>query len=180
MTRYDLTNDYFEWLSDFVHQDRGSKHVSFRKLLMHLHGTEFRYTMSRDKNRASDGIDLRWRFMDTRGDCYRLPRELEGPCSVLEMMIGLVLRCEETIMVDPSVGDRTSQWFWGMVRSLGLASMTDSRFDRRYVEDTIQKFLDRDYEPDGRGGLFTIRDCDQDLRNVEIWIQLLWYLDNIT
>jgi hypothetical protein len=96
------------------------------------------------------------------------------------MMIGLVLRCEETIMVDPSVGDRTSQWFWGMVRSLGLASMTDSRFDRRYVEDTIQKFLDRDYEPDGRGGLFTIRDCDQDLRNVEIWIQLLWYLDSIT
>ena len=33
-------------------------------------------------------------------------------CSVLEMMIALAIRCEEHIMDDPDVGNRTGQWFW--------------------------------------------------------------------
>ena len=82
-------------------------------------------------------------------------------------------------MDDPLVGDRTGQWFWGMVTSLGLGSMMDDRFDKRYVEDVVVKFLNREYEPNGKGGLFTIKNCDQDLRDVEIWVQLLWYLDTM-
>mgnify|MGYP003235589453 FL=1 len=96
------------------------------------------------------------------------------------MILALAIRCEETIMDDPSIGDRTQQWFWGMITNLGLGSMTDSRFDRDAANDILERFLDREYEPDGKGGLFTVRNCDSDLRDVEIWYQMCWYLNHIT
>ena len=96
------------------------------------------------------------------------------------MMVALAIRCEETIMDDPQVGSRTGQWFWGMINNLGLGAMIDEKFDKNYVKEIVDRFLNRDYEPDGRGGLFTIRHCEDDLRNVEIWNQLCWYLDSIS
>ena len=83
-------------------------------------------------------------------------------------------------MDNPAYGDRTGQWFWNMMSSLGLSSMSDDIYDRDYVEYAISRFLNREYEPNGKGGLFTIRDCEVDLRNVEIWTQMCWYLDTIT
>lgn len=82
-------------------------------------------------------------------------------------------------MDDPGIGDRTGQWFWGMITNLGLGGLNDDRYDPDYVDDVLDRFLDRDYDPDGRGGLFTIRHCDADLRDVQIWTQMLWYLDTI-
>ena len=101
------------------------------------------------------------------------------PCSVLEMMIALAIRCEEHIMDDPDVGNRTGQWFWNMIMNLGLGSMTDDQFDKRYAEQVIERFLNREYEQDGEGGLFTVKHCKHDLRTVEIWYQMCWYLDEI-
>ena len=102
---------------------------------------------------------------------------LDGPCSVLEMLIALAVRCEETIMDDPRYGDRTSQWFWTMMSNLGLNHMTDDVYNQEYITDRIYDFMERRYEPDGLGGLFYIKGCKDDLRDVEIWIQLCWYLD---
>ena len=82
-------------------------------------------------------------------------------------------------MDDPSIGDRTGQWFWNMVGSLGLGNMVDKEYNCRVADYKIQRFLDREYEPNGKGGLFTVRRCDVDLRGVEIWTQMLWYLDSI-
>lgn len=174
--RDEVTNKYFEWLYDLVCGDRYSKQISYRKLLMCLHSIPFTYVIPKDKNRAEDGIDLRYRFTRNKD----LPDELRGPCSVLEMMIALSIRCEETIMDNPDIGDRTSQWFWGMIVNLGLGSMTDEYFDKPYVKETVDKFLNREYESNGKGGLFTVRHCDRDLRKVEIWYQLCWYLDSIS
>lgn len=180
MNREEVLNDYFEWLFNLVSGKRYSKKVSFRHLLIHLHDIEFTYIIQKDQNRADDGIALRYRFA-----CgYRSPAAaetyLDGPCSVLEMMVALALRCEETIMDDTAFGNRTQQWFWNMIVSLGLGPMVDERFDKQEADYIIRRFLDRDYKPNGHGGLFTIRKCDRDLRKVEIWVQLLWYLDSIT
>ena len=112
-------------------------------------------------------------------DCDDILDCLDGPCSILEMMVALAIRCEEGIMDDPDIGDRTGQWFWGMVTNLGLGSMSDENFDRKYVDEVIERFLNRKYDPDGRGGLFRVRNCKYDLREVEIFHQLCWYLDNI-
>ena len=130
-----------------------------------------------DENRAEDGVDLRWRFACERGnDIY--DGDIEGPCSMLEMMVALAIRCE-AFMDDPTIGDRTAQWFWEMVVSLGLGAMYNRRFDRKYVEEVVSRFLDRDYEPNGKGGLFTIRNYDRDLRDMEITHQLYAYLNSI-
>lgn len=177
MINHYLENEYFEWMYDRVCGGRYAKSISYRKLLMYLHSKEFIFTIPKDKNRATDGIDLRRRFIFEKG--YNQTDELDGPCSVLEMMVGLAIRCEESIMDDPTVGDRTGQWFWGMMVNLGLGAMTDDRFDKQYVEECVIRFLNREYEANGRGGLFTVRHYNQDLRKVEIWWQMIWYLDEI-
>lgn len=179
MNRKDkIENDYFEWIYELMCGRRYAKDISYRKLLSHLHSVEFTYSIPRDSNRAADGIDLRYRFALTRKhhDVYLY---LDGPCSVLEMMVALAIRCEEAIMDDPSVGDRTGQWFWGMIANLGLGSMTDERYDRRYVDYIIHRFLNREYKPNGEGGLFTIRNSTRDMRTVEIWYQLNDYINTI-
>lgn len=175
MTRNEIKKYYFDWLCDFVCRDRYSKSISYRMLLTRLHDTEFTYSIPMDQNRAINGTALRWRFFGETGCNLRD----DDPCSVLEMMVALAIECEETIMDDPRVGDRTGQWFWSMIVNLGLGSMTDYKFDDIYVDEVIRRFLNREYEPNGRGGLFTIRDCDRDLRNVEIWNQMCWHLGSI-
>lgn len=174
--RDSINNEYFTWLTSLVCKNRYSNNVSFKRLLSYLHDTEFRYLLELDENRAEDGIDLRYRF-STESDLEDVDLYLDGPCSVLEMMIALSIRCEDTITDDGDIGNRTKQWFWGMITNLGLGSMSDDRFDELYVRDTVERFLNREYEPDGNGGLFTIRNCEYDLRDVEIWYQLCWYLD---
>lgn len=178
--RYRIREEYFDWLYELVCKQRYSNRISYKKLLTHLHNTVFRYSILKDQNRAEDGICLRYRFTDEYYSIKDAEKYLKGPCSVLEMMVALAVRCEENIMDDPNIGDRTGQWFWEMIGNLGLGSMNDTRFDIVYVDEVISKFLDRKYSPDGRGGLFTIKNCDCDLRKVEIWYQLCWYLDSIT
>ena len=174
-----MIDEYFEWLYDLVCGGRYADDISYRKLLTYLHDTEFRYHIPKDGNRAEDGKGLRWRFTRERGyrrtDCAG-----SEPCSVLEMMIALAIRCEENIMDDPRIGDRTGQWFWVMIQNLHLRFMTDDRFDEIEVRKRLDIFLDREYAPNGDGGLFIIHDCPRDLRDVEIWHQLCWYLDTIT
>lgn len=174
-----INNEYFEWLCELIDSKRFSKRTSYRKLLMHLHDIEFTWFIPHDDNRADDGIQLRRRFALSRDD-VTLSSYILGPCSVLEMMVALAVRCEETIMDDALMGNRTGQWFWGMIHNLGLSPMRDSKFDREFVDDVIARLLNREYEPDGKGGLFTVRHCAHDMRTVEIWCQLSWYLDSIT
>jgi hypothetical protein len=183
MTRDDILNLYFEWLLNIVCGVRFGEEISFRKLITHLHNTEFRYVHPNDASRAHEGENLRHRFAITtmpEVSEYDILDALEGPCSVLEMMVALAIYAEEHIMNNPQIGDRTGQWFWRMITNLGLGDQMDNRFDRKYVEGVLKCFLDRDYEPDGRGGLFTIRNCGRDLRKVEIFYQLCWYLGTLT
>jgi hypothetical protein len=175
MTKVELNNEYFEWMCQLVNSGRRSP---YKKLLRHLHGIIFNYTIPMDGNRADDGIDLRYRF----GFENQYPEPMiaefldDRPCSILEMMAALAFRCEEHIMSDPDEGDRTGLWFWSMIRSLGLDEMTDSKFNPAYVNSIIFKFMNHDYERNGSGGLFTINDRPEDMRTVEIWTQMNWYL----
>lgn len=177
MTRERIENEYFEWLFDLVCEKTHTV-VSYRKLISRLHSIPFRYSIHRDANRASDGVDLRRRFA-LEYDCVEAIDCLDYPCSVLEMIAALAIKCEESIMDDPAYGDRTRQWFWKMINNLGLGHMNDRFYDRYIVDEVIDRFLDREYEPDGQGGLFTIKNCGRDLRDVEIYYQLCWYLDTI-
>ena len=181
MTQNELRKEYFNWLYNLVSENRYADGISFRKLLLFLHEAEFTWMIAKDENRAEYGIALRYRFAMSQGyeeDVDWALDVLDGPCSVLEMMIALALQCEEWAD-DPKMGDRTSQWFWNMIVSLGLGPAIDGRFDRRLAEAVTVRFLNHDYEPDGRGGLFTVRHSYVDMREVGIWEQMCAYLNSI-
>lgn len=181
MTKNELKHAYFRWMCQLVYDTRYSKRTSYEKLLRKLHEIDFEYSIPMDGNRAADGTDLRYRFAyenDLEGPVVAAYLD-DRPCSVLEMMIALAVRCEEHIMDDPDVGDRTGQWFWNMVVNLGLGGMTDERFDEGYVNMIVHRLLRRRYKRNGEGGLFTVDNPRQDLRSVEIWYQMCWYLDEI-
>lgn len=172
----DIRKEYFEWLYDIVSRGRYDKDVSYRKLLSYLHSREFVYYVPRDKNRVMDGAELRHSFIGHDNSILETSPE---SCSVLEMMVALSIRCENSIMNDPSKGDRTQQWFWLMINNLGLGGMMDDLYDEKSVSKIIDRFIKREYSPNGKGGLFYIKNCDRDLRDVEIWFQLCWYLNSI-
>ena len=67
----------------------------------------------------------------------------------------------------------------GCKRPALYKEMNDARFDSEYTDDVIFRFMDRKYKRNGEGGLFTIEHCKYDLRSVEIWWQMNWYLDSI-
>lgn len=181
MTETELTNRYLDWMYDIVCDNRYSK-VEYRKLFRSLYEAEFYYTLPMDGNRAEDGEELRYDFGRECGYSDVIVREYldNRPCSVLEMMLALSIRCEEHIMTDDEYGDRVGQWFWEMIVSLKLGNMTDDRFDPDYVEHAIDIFLNRDYAPNGEGGLFTISDPSKDMREIDIWYQMCWYLNEIS
>lgn len=147
--------DYYNWLCGHVVSPRHP----YKKLLRHLHDVYFFYTIQADVNRERDGIDLFHRYnIENNLPDYSEPDH----CSVLEMMVALAIRIEEQIMSDSKEGDRTGQWFWGMITNLGLASETDDCYDQGTVDNCLSIFLNRMYASDGRGGLFTVNDSIYD------------------
>lgn len=173
-----IQREYFEWMYDLVIDDRYSK-ASYRKLLEHLNERDFKVILEMDENRAEDGTDLRYRFGRERGySTHDIEQFLDiYQCSILEMMIALACRCEDQIMEDDAQGNRTGIWFWNMIVSLGLGQMNDERYSEKRVDFIIDRFLDREYDANGRGGLFTIQNRYIDMRETEIWYQMSYYLD---
>lgn len=181
MTQDELDYEYLDWLYDIVCDDRYSNNLGYRKLFAYLYDTEFTYSVPMDSNRYEDGINLRYRFGQERDiDPRMIASYLDNSaCSVLEMMIALALRCEDTIMDNPDIGNRVGQWFWEMIVNLGLGRMTDSNFDIDYAEHVMYIFLNRQYDKDGTGGLFKIHDPNRDMRTAEIWYQMCWHLSEV-
>ncbi len=175
----EVIDGYFEWMYHLVCKDVNS--LSYRKLLCQLYDTPFEPRIAMDENRAEDGVELRYRFGYEHGlDGATIAGCLDNrDCSVLEMMVALSIRCEEHIMNDPDIGDRTGKWFLDMITNLGLDEMTDERYDKQYVGKVLGRFMDRAYERNGEGGLFTVHHNRIDMRSVEIWYQAMWYFDEV-
>lgn len=179
MTWTKLISDYFEWLCEFAYQPNIFP-VSYKKLFKKLFSTEFIH-QSIDINRALDGVYLRYRYSDTEG-INEMEAEKEFdifPCTVLEALIALALRCEDDIMGDTAYGDRTGQWFWEMLSSIGLSKYNDDNYDEEEVDRLIDMFLYRNYGPNGEGCAFRSSD-GEDMRNIDLWYQMQRHLIDIS
>lgn len=188
---------YFNWLCVMVHIDDylGKQWYILAKT---LHDIEFYWSVNNDDNRATDGVKLREVWLTTLkneaedlGVSVDIPLDaLNGPCTMLEMMIGLASRIESDIMQADRYGNRTQMWFWYMVHNLlSDANMDGCMWDCMWWIDKLRddmalpdglnavrimviRCLDRDYEPNGRGGcLFPVNSYDVDRREVELWYQ---------
>lgn len=166
-----VLDEYFDWLYFKV-----VRNGSYRKLLSMLHNMSFRFYVDYDDNRAADGVNLRWHYVDDGGydDILRWKKD----CSVLEMLIAAAMQME-LIIGEPDEEYSLAHWFWMFMDNLDLLDMTDDRYDKTYIYGRVSMFLDRTYEPDGYGNIIYIPNIREDLRDVEIWSQMCWYMDSI-
>lgn len=173
---------YFEWLCSKAYPVANEKN-NHRLLLQCLHNIVFRWSwkIPNDKNRYTDGVDLRYRFgYELEIDDQIIHDEVDiCECSVLEMIVALAMRCEDEIMYDPVYGVRYERWVLLMFDNLGISDMDNDNFNQEYVEYRVNKMLNRAYNPDGSNGALFVVETEYDLRTVEIWYQCMWYLTNI-
>ena len=123
-----MREEYFEWLVDLLQDDY--LRDNYQKLLWKLFTTEFTWIVDYDSNRAKDGIYLRYLFSRDIDEDF----DMDIGCTVLEMMVALSRRCEDDIMYDPDIGDRTGYWFWTMIQNLTLDIYDDYMYDEHAVE----------------------------------------------
>ena len=182
------TLNYYDWLKMVCFNHSNTVSNKYTWLLYKLHSTKFIYTLRMDENRYIDGINLRGRFLneidssDSSLVTNCIPPELNGGCSMLEMMVALAIKCEEEIMSNESIGDRTSMWFCEMLINMGLWKYTDlyisqSPNSKNEISTIIDNVLNRRYARDGTGGLFKTND-GTDMLTTDIWYQMCKYLSN--
>lgn len=163
---------YFEVLCELAGLETPVEKCGYFELMYQLYSTEFYWTVSNDNNRAADGLKLREKYGFVQDDL---------PCSLLEMLMALAIRCDEEIMYNSTEGDRSKDWFWMMMTNLGLNKFRDRSFGEGWNNDNVARicdtFMDRDYASSGHdGGLFPLRHARKDQTEVEIWYQLNAYL----
>lgn len=178
-----IEDAYFKWLCDLVCDKRYLGGRSYAKLLYALH---YKWTYlpeyPMDSNREADGMEMRYKFANTMSGFVPGDDIYDNPCSVLEMMVGLSVRCEDTIMGVSEFGSRYYRWFWEMIESMGLADQTDDIYDKHVVDQIVYNMLHHNYSRNGKGGLFTVSEnmSHRDMRKAEIWYQMSWYLEDIS
>ena len=166
MTRV-FADNYTDWLYETAENwlSKCSRN-SYHHAIVRLEHATFNSRIERDMNRVQDALAL-WKSITGMND------ETLPEASILEVMISLALRCENEIMHEPRLGDRTHLWFWMMFASLGLNEMYDENYNASYVNDVINKLNTRRYAKNGRGGLFTVQSHPEiDMRKIEVWYQM--------
>lgn len=164
--------DYFLWLCDLI-----APSGSYTKLLYILYTTPFYWSVHLDDDRNTDGLRLRDIYMHHTPVSNSVPY---GNSSVLEVIIALAIMIEDQLMHDPRLGDRTSEWFWMMISNLGLTGRIKDFSDEKWndfqdpftVQEVVDKWLRRDYDPSGYGGLFPLQNASNDQRNVSLLYQI--------
>lgn len=166
---------YFKWLKSQV--EFLDFPETYDRLFVILNEKIFTYKHPMDKNRALEALQLR--------DDYRRETGRRGisnglPATVLEVLVSIAKRMNYICASFDE--DRTKEIFWRLLANLDLSRMSDP-----YYEDTggdgrvgiiLNNFLERNYNPDGRGGLFPMDKPRQDQREVEIWYQMNQYLSD--
>lgn len=170
--------DYLLWLGGFVCPP--SVRDQYQSLFCVLTERAFVSKVFHDDNREVDGLKMRDKFAkEELGGNYDfwvgiLPEE----CLIIEVLIGIAYRMEWEFLHDEEIGNRTGEWFWELLKNIGLNEQDDLNFDENYVQMRLSILVDRTYESDGRGGLFPLRRPPHgiDVRDVELWYQMNWYI----
>lgn len=163
---------YYYWLFNLVNEKR-SDHSA---LISWLYEKEFKWFVPNDDNRSKDGISLREEFAN-KSNRSEFSQYLNGPCTMLEMLIALAERMDYTLF-DPRYGNELNRWFWVLIDNLNLSLVLDSEGLKRN-EMILNRLLNRTYLPNGNGGLFPLKNPREDQRVVEIWYQMqFWISEN--
>lgn len=167
-----LDEQYLIWLYARIGSvDETRRDKTYWSLLGKLFTREFVWLVPNDDNRVEDGRYMRYEFLEEMKLTGQVDQNWMGAgCSVLEMLMGVASRLSFEADRAPT------HWFWELLTNLGLSGFHDMAFNDRRVDAIIDKLIWRTYKFNGQGGLFPLRQSDEDQREIEIWYQMNLYL----
>lgn len=166
-----IDGQYFNWLRAKV-LDYDTPSYMYLDLLRILFQTQFVWVIAGDDNRIKDGLELRDYFLRETG-MENDPYWYEAPCSVFEVLLALADRA--CFVTEIPVKD----WFWRFITNLRLDGYrTISRVEAVIVNRTIETWLFRAYHRSGDGGIFPLRESNEDQTQLELWYQMNRYIDD--
>lgn len=166
---------YFGYLErDLDFNPWGYNCSEFSQLLSYLYDLEFVSHNHLDDIRKEKIEELRDDFFYEQGD-YSCNDFMDYP-TVLELMVSMCYSMED-VMRNSAYGNRTGEWFWMMIINLGLEDSDNDNFDAEYARKVIERWIEREFNADGVGSPFPLREPPCDLRGVDIWRMFLWYVN---
>jgi len=177
-----LRDEYFLWLYEQV----DGRIRSFRKLSRILHDKKFTWFVKNDDNRLQDGLDLRYRFIEEKNldeTHLEVIALTKGECTVFEMMVALAERMDYLTNDLKEDISKAPKWFGELINNLGFSQFSDMNMpdwdiDENLIERSLDRLINRTYDNYGHGSLFPLkRRPPTDMSKVEIWYQLMLYLD---
>lgn len=168
---------YYSWLLDAVASKAEQK--TYNLVFSKLYSTEFVSYDEFDDNLKENASGMREDFYIFSKTGYKLIDiygEIDFETTILEVMVYIACKIEDTIMSNSDYGNRTGLWFWYMMESLDIIQYDDNRFDEPDVDQKLDNFIERRYEKNGYGGLFTLEDSKIDARKTNIWQQAMTFI----
>jgi hypothetical protein len=162
---------YREWIKERL----GGLAGSYTMFIDRAFEVPFYEIVPNDENRAEDGKNLREEFFTETKVFPRI-----DSCTLLEMMVALAgrLNAEAYTFEDP---DRNNYWFFVLLLNLaGNQNWEDQMMDpltEQMMVRQMTKAVKREYKYDGSGGFFPLKSPREDQRRVEIWYQMMAWLD---
>lgn len=160
--------DYRDWLINLCHFNK----KGYDELLTQLHFSPFEVILDRDDNRVQDGLSFRQQFLNENGingDFY------DHPCGILEVLVALSIRIDNEFVGNP-VDPHPEMLFWMMICNLGLDKFDNKHYNSDFIYEILGRFVSRQYDFNGNGGIFPLKNARNDQRKNEIWNQMLAYV----
>lgn len=177
--------NYLRWLVNGLERDSEACSAVFKI----LHDTEFYSIVKNDENREEDGKMFREMFAEYYPDFGNYD-DIQGPCTALEMMIGVAYRM--SFVTDKRL-DYCFMILMNNLFFLKKGSPIELKLDKYNnfqimfseksmdfeadIREIVRKMVARQYDKHGNGGLFPVRKSKKDQRNVEIWYQMMTFLN---
>lgn len=188
--------NYFMWLMESVELNGPNEKQYYRLpdtddktyfiLAQKMHNMRYNPYVPFDDNRISDGRRLREvyaLFMSSYTDYSSLDRE---GASILEVLVALVERFDTEVMMTSEAKPRHKEWFWIMMKNIGLDAFTDASFMRKdssadiMCGSILEIVNSREYDKSGLGGFFPLKSPKTDQRKLELWKQMhAYFLENL-
>lgn len=172
---------YFLWLCDLVNADM----TRYSELLFRLHDMDFVWCLEQDESRAVEGLMLREEYYGLTDYLEDWVMFMDKKCSVLESLIALARRMSDA-MTETESGDTTRVWFWMFIKNLGLKPYSNIRLEAPWyptsesdlidIQMIVHRWLNREFESDGVGSIFPLKEARHDQRERTLVYQMYDYI----
>lgn len=138
----------------------------YEDMLKVLWNTPFEVKVGRDVNLLNEANDFRYN--------HGLRNDNPGNC--LEILYQLSYKMD-SLLYDGDHGPRYVEWFWLMIKNMGLIIFDNENFNYKEVKRKVDIFSQRKYKPDGKGGPFPLQRPISNMKKVDYWYQLNYYVN---